>query len=95
MAKHTLRIDFDDETGEVACVHRCAVEVGGHTVVHSRDVPLGNAAATLKAVVEKNRDLLEGEAKVAAARHVEALRGRGGATKNLVVGGTLDGITGT
>ena len=51
MAKHTLRITYDDATGAVACEHGCLVEIAGHTVRASDAVELSadSAAAPISA----------------------------------------------
>lgn len=96
MAKHSLRIDYDEATGTVSAVHRCAVEVGGITVGHSREIDLGpDAAAALTAVLNSNRETVEGEAQALAISHAAAVTGKSQpGVKKLAVGGTLGALGG-
>lgn len=64
MAKHKLRIDYDDDTGEVTVHHRCTIDLAGHAVSHSEvvDTP-DDAAAVLKSLLD-----LEGEWEFTSGR---------------------------
>ncbi len=95
-ATHSLRIDFDEATGEVVALHRCAVQLGGHTVYHARGVALGaDAAAALKAVLDANRELIQMEAGALAVAHVAAVAGKAQpGVKTLTAGGSLGALGG-
>jgi hypothetical protein len=94
MAKHSLRIDFDEATGTVTAVHRCTVDVGGLPVSHSREIDLGADAATaLKGVLDANRALVEAEATGLAISHAAAVSGKSQpGVKKLSVGGSLGAL---
>jgi hypothetical protein len=97
VATHSLRIDYDDDDGTVSAVHRCGVEVAGLTVSHSRDIDLGpDAVAALKAVIDANRETVEGEAQALAISHAAAVSGKAQpGVKKLTVGGTLGALGGS
>jgi hypothetical protein len=96
MATHKLTITYDEATGEVTAVHRCAVAVGPTVVGHARDVELdAGAAAVLKAVLDANRKTVEAETQILAVSHAAAVAGKKqpGVTP-LMAGGRLGALGG-
>lgn len=93
MARHTLRIDYDDATGELTVTHRCAVEVGGQAVSIAEQVMPSDAAgsaAALKGWIDANRAEMEAAAQRAAIQHAAAVAGKvKPGVKQLKVGGSL------
>jgi hypothetical protein len=91
MAKHTLRITYDDATGAVACEHGCLVEIAGHTVRASDAVELSaDSAAALKGIVDTNRAEMEGRANALGVQHAAALSGKAQkGVKRVLTGGSL------
>lgn len=96
-AKHTLRIDFDDATGEVSVVHRTTVSVAGQPIAFAQPVDLADAdaaKATLKALVDGNREAMEKAAGAAAIQHAAAVAGTS-KHKQIKLGGTMGPVGGT
>jgi hypothetical protein len=91
MAKHTLRITYDDATGAMACEHGCVVEIAGHDVRASDAVELSaDSAAALKAIVDTNRAEMEQRATALGIQHAAALSGKEQkGVKKVLVGGSL------
>ncbi len=93
MASHKLQLTFDTATGTLAVVHRCTVEIGGHTVSHAEPVALeGDVAEAMKGMIEQNAAAMEAATTKLAVRHVAASTGKDEpGVKRLTVGGSLTG----
>lgn len=91
MAKHTLRITYDDATNTVACEHGCVVTIAGHDVRASDAVELSaDSAAALKGIVDANRAEMEERATKLGIQHAAALSGKEQkGVKKVLVGGSL------
>lgn len=79
MAKHRIRIDYDEDTGVVTVTHRCTIELAGHSVRWSDVVTLGDpeeAKSVLKTMIDNNRVEAERRATQSALQHVAAVTGQ-------------------
>lgn len=64
MPKHKLRIDFDDESGEIVVYHRCTVHLAGHDVSHSEEIDLADKEETanlLRQLIDQEVDYVDEE----------------------------------
>jgi hypothetical protein len=96
MAKHSLRIDFDESTGALRVTHRCEVEVAGQKVSHAEVVALAepaDVAISLAGLLRDNRAEMEGRAMQLAVQHVAAVGNQNEkGKKRVALGGTLGPI---
>jgi len=92
-ATHRIQITYDESTDTVTAIHRCTVTVPGHPapITHAREIELEpEAAASLKAILDSNRDDIEAETGELAVDHVAAVSGKvKKGTRVLKVGGSL------
>jgi len=76
MATHKLQLTLDADGLRV--VHRCTVEVAGHTVSHSEDIELSEASVAalakgLSPIIESHKEEMEERTQTLALQHAAAL----------------------
>lgn len=79
MVKHRLRIDFDEDTGELSVTHRCTVGMAEQVITFSETVNVPDTAAmlgVLSDIIEVNRASMERRAVSSAVEHVVAVAGQ-------------------
>ncbi len=93
MASHKISITFDEATNALHVVHRCSVDVAGHTVSHAEDIELtetGGVLGMLKGLIDSNRTEMEAIANLHGVNHASAFSGKALAgVKKLTIGGAV------
>lgn len=93
--KHRLKVDFDDETGNVTLELFTTAEVAGQKVNNSKTLNLDDCSSLcsfLKEIVDSVRETTEEECKGKSIQHVAAMVAHANSTKKK--GEVLEGENG-
>lgn len=69
MAKHYLKIEFDEDAGTVRATHAVRVDVAGQEVSFAEEIDLGGELDALASLIDANRKEMEARATAAAVQH--------------------------
>ncbi len=69
MAKHYLKLEYDEDAGTTRATHVVRVDVAGQEVSFAEEIDLEGESAALASLIDANRDEMEARATAAAVQH--------------------------